>query len=128
MNCAENETNIDEAARPELATRIWNRRAQVHLSGCVLHTHVEKSQLARDHCVRSVRKTHFSLERARAHLLLHMSQIVLRDGEVGVNRIVSLDQQQSVTAAVGRIAVAVASGIDDVTKIDQSLSGSSING
>jgi hypothetical protein len=57
---------------------------------------VEKRELP-EHCVvRRIGQTHFSSESARAHLLLHCGQIVLRDREVSVDRIESLDHQQRV--------------------------------
>ena len=60
MNCVQDQTNIDEATGPELMAEIGNRRAQTDLTRCVLHSVVEKRQLAGNWIVRGIRQTNFS--------------------------------------------------------------------
>jgi hypothetical protein len=79
---------------------VWDRRAESHLTGRILHGIVEKGECADDRFSARIRKTNLSSERALAHLLLHCCQTVLGDREVSVDRIQSLNHQQRIAVAV----------------------------
>src|SRR2546430_7205305 len=55
---------------------------------------VEKRERSR-HRISRIRQTHFSLERAGMHLLLHLAQIVLRNGDRKSTRLNSSHSQIS---------------------------------
>jgi hypothetical protein len=64
---------------------------KAHLAGRILHRIVEKGKLTGDHLNVGIGEPNLSLEATGSHLLLHGCQTVLRNGEVGVNRIQTLD-------------------------------------
>src|SRR5437588_5405887 len=131
MNRAQHETNVDEPARPETTIRVGNRRAQVDRTGRVLHGVIQKRKLA-GHRIGPIWQTHFSLERAFAHLLLHLCEIVLRNCEVGIDWIDSFDYQKRITVAGGTAgrtpcATAGAARVDDVADVRQTLPRAAID-
>src|SRR5260370_35937620 len=87
-----------------------------------------KRELTNNRNIRSIRHTNRSLESGGAHLLLHVSEAVLRNSEVGVDRIQPLDPQQGVAVtrrSIGRTATtaARAAGIYDIADINEALAG-----
>ena len=64
---------------------IRNRGAEIHCTGPILHGIVEKRELTDNRITQVIRKTHLSLKPALVHLLLDGCQIILRDGEVGID-------------------------------------------
>src|SRR5436190_23878772 len=85
---------------------VGNRRAQVDCARRVLHGIVEKRKLT-GHRISPIRQTHFSLERALAHLFLHPRQVVLRNRELSIDWINSLDyKSELILAAVTLVGIA----------------------
>src|SRR5947208_8239651 len=131
MNCAQHETNVDEPARPRAMVSVGNRRAHVDCARRVLHGIVEKRKLT-GHRISPIRQTHFSLERALAHLFLHPRQVVLRNREISIDWINSLDYQKRITVAgstAGRTACSTAgtARVDDVANVRQTLSRTAVD-
>src|SRR5260370_10533072 len=128
MNRAQQQTDVTEAVWPKTMIRIRNRGAQIHSPGRVLDGIIKKLELTNNRIIRSVRQTNLSLEPAGAHLLLHVSQAVLRNSEVGIDRIQTLDHQQGVAVtrrSIGRTATtrARAAGIYYIADINEALAG-----
>src|SRR5260370_28184788 len=128
MNRAQHQTDVNEAAWPQTMIRIRNRGAQIHSPGRVLDGIIKKRELTNNRIIRSIRQTHLSLESAGAHLLLHVSQAVLGNSKVGVDRIQTLGHQQGVAVtrrSIGRTATtrARAAGSYDIAAVDEALAG-----
>src|SRR5215210_5008574 len=101
---------------------IRQRGPECYLSRLCLHGVIHRSKLSRDRIIRRIRKANFSTQTAGTHLLLHRRKIVLGDRKIGVDRIQTLDHQQSITRNARAVRVAVrTSWIYDVAEVDESL-------
>src|SRR5262245_58891234 len=99
---AQDEPDVDEAAWPKPAIAVGYSRPQIHRPGRVLHRVVHERQGADDRFIGFVGQSHFGLQRAMRHVSLHRRQIVLRNREIGVDGVQSLDYQERRPDAEGR--------------------------
>src|SRR5262245_43304965 len=99
---AQDEPDVDEATGPKPAVAVGYRRPQIHRPGRVLHRVVHERKGADDRFIGFIRQSHFGLQRALRHVSLHRRQIVLRNREIGVDGVQSLDHQERRPGAGGR--------------------------
>src|SRR5262249_44649186 len=99
---AQDEPDLDESTGPKPAVAVGYRRPQIHRPGRVLHRVVHERQGAEDRFIGFIGQSHFGLQRALRHVSLHRRQIVLRNREIGVDGVQSLDHQERRPGAGGR--------------------------
>ena len=87
----QNETDKDKFRRPQRAISIRRDSADFHRSRAGLHCVIDKIQIAHARGDRPVCQVCFHFHVWAAEIFSHKRQIVLGHGEVGVNRIQTLD-------------------------------------
>jgi hypothetical protein len=113
----ENQLDVDELTRPEMAIGVPNRRAKVDRAGPGLHGVVQERHRAHARTRVGVRRqSHPRLKCAAGHLCLHLREVALGDGEVRVDGIDPLDHQQR-----RRVR------LHDVPDVDQTSAGPTVD-
>src|SRR5262245_46733321 len=130
MNRVQDQTDVYEASWPETMARVGNRCAQANSARRILDCIAEKGQLTDHRRVRFVWQANFGSKFIRPHLLLNFRQAVLRDCEVRIDWIQSLDYQQSILGRRRTTSRSVVccrtAGVNNVADINQALTSASV--
>ncbi len=106
----EDQPHLHEAARPEAPLPVFDGRPDRHGARAFLHGVVEERHLARKRVRGLVGQADLDVERLAGHPALHGRQVVLGDGEIDVDRVEPLDDEER-SAVRG----------DDVPAVDEAV-------
>src|SRR6266496_1035701 len=90
----QNETDTHKFRRPQRAIGIRRDPAGFHCSGTGLYCVIDEIQVAHARCDRAVGQVGLHFHVWSAEIFSHQRQIVLRHGEVGINRVEALNRYE----------------------------------